>query len=147
MNGMERKELSLIFAVISGGHKSFFVGSMIPCFGVLVMSSLRFKVRVGSLIQTWQRHTWYMFPEIHLWCDTYWPLGRQFGSPSLSHMHVLAEVGCQIRSRISVRRAKHGSSTAQELSLFIGLHPFPFTSNLISLDIKIAWLLTLLCRK
>ena len=46
-----------------------------PCFGLLVTSSLGFKARVGSLIHVWQRHMYYMFPEIHLWCDTCWPLG------------------------------------------------------------------------
>ena len=57
-----------------------FVGSLIPCFGLLVMSPLGFKARVGSLIRTWQRHACYMFPEIHIWCDTCWPLSVQHGS-------------------------------------------------------------------
>ena len=34
-----------------------------PCFGpLLVTSPLGFKVRLASLIYTWQRHTWCMFP-------------------------------------------------------------------------------------
>ena len=51
---------------------STFVGPLIPCFGLLVTSPLGFKARVGSLIRTWWRHTCYMFPKIHLWCDTCW---------------------------------------------------------------------------
>ena len=47
-----------------------FWGHWYPCFGLLVMSPLGFKARVGRLIQTLQRHMWYTFPEIHLWCDT-----------------------------------------------------------------------------
>ena len=44
------------------------------------MSTLGFKARVGSLIHTWWRCMCYMFPEIHLWCDTCWPIGSQHGS-------------------------------------------------------------------
>ena len=51
-----------------------------PCFGLLVMFPPGFKARVGSLIHTWQRHTCYMFPDIYLWCNTYWPLASQNGS-------------------------------------------------------------------
>ena len=52
------------------GHKSFLWGHWYICFGLLVASSLCFKAWVGSLIHAWQRHTCYMFPEIHLWCWT-----------------------------------------------------------------------------
>ena len=38
----------------------------------------------------------YMPPVIHLWCNTCQPLDSQYGSQSLPHMHVSAEVGCQI---------------------------------------------------
>ena len=41
-----------------------------PVFGLLMMSPLGFKAKVGSLICTWWRHTFYTFSEIHLWCDT-----------------------------------------------------------------------------
>ena len=48
---------------------------------LLVMSPLGFKTRVGRLIRTWQRCMWCMIPEIHLWCDTCWPLdGRSLFS-------------------------------------------------------------------
>ena len=36
-----------------------------------------FKVRVGSLIGTWQKYMSYTFPEIHIWCNTCGPLGQQ----------------------------------------------------------------------
>ena len=48
-----------------------FWGHWYPCFGLLVMSPLGFKARSGSLICTWQRHMWYTFSEIHLWCKTF----------------------------------------------------------------------------
>ena len=66
--------------IIFGGHKSFLWGRWYPCFGLLVTSPLGFKARVGSLIHTWQRHMCYMFPEIHLLCDTCQYLGGQHGS-------------------------------------------------------------------
>ena len=60
-----------------------------PVFGLLVMSPLGFKARVGSLICTWQRCICYTFPEIHLWCDTFQPLGNQHGSQAdLFHIPV-----------------------------------------------------------
>ena len=60
--------------------KCFLWGHWYPCFGLLVMSPLGFKVRVGSLIYTWWRHTCYTFTEIHLWCNTCGPLSSQHGS-------------------------------------------------------------------
>ena len=54
-------------------------GHWYPCFGLLMMSPLGFKVRMGSLIHTRWRYMWNMFPEIHLCCDTCWPLGSQDG--------------------------------------------------------------------
>ena len=66
-----------------GAKKSFLWGQWHPCFGLLVMSPLGFKGRLVGLILAWWRHTCYMFPEIHLWCDTR-PLGSQHGNQSLS---------------------------------------------------------------
>ena len=59
-----------------------FWGHWYPCFGLLStsMCSPGFNARVDSLIHTWQRHMWCMFPEIKLWCDTHWPLGSQHGN-------------------------------------------------------------------
>ena len=39
------------------GYKSFFVGPLIPLFGLLETSPLGLKARVGSLIYTWRRRT------------------------------------------------------------------------------------------
>ena len=52
-----------------GGHVLLW-GHRYPWFGLLVMSLLGFKAREGSLIHTWQRHSWCTFHEIHLWCAT-----------------------------------------------------------------------------
>ena len=60
-------------------HLSFMWDRWYPCF------VLGFKVTVGNLIRTWQRRKCYRFPEIHLWCDTCWPLDSL---NSFSHMRV-----------------------------------------------------------
>ena len=52
-------------------------GHWYSCFVLLVTSSISFKTRVGRLIHTWWIHMCYLFPEIHLWCDTCWPLAGQ----------------------------------------------------------------------
>ena len=67
-------------------------GHWYPYFGLLVMSPLGFKARVGSLICTWLRCTWCMCPQIHLWCDTYWPLGGQ-------HTYLWTSMGWDLRPR------------------------------------------------
>ena len=60
---------------------------------------LGFKTRAGSLIWSWWRHMWCMFPKIHPWCDNCQSLDSQHGSKSLSpHTYISAEVGCGIRS-------------------------------------------------
>ena len=51
---------------------------------VLDFLSFGFKARVGSLVPTLRRHTWYTFPEIHLWCDTSAGVYNQHSSQSLS---------------------------------------------------------------
>ena len=45
-------------------------GSLIPVFWTFGNISSGFKARVGSLFHTWWRCMCYMFPEIHLRCDT-----------------------------------------------------------------------------
>ena len=80
----QQRSWGKVFFLIFGGHKSFLWGHWYPCFGLLVTSPLDFKARVGNLICTKLRHTWYIFPEIHLWCDMCWPLGSQHGSCLLS---------------------------------------------------------------
>ena len=58
---------------------SFLWGYWYPFLALLVT----FQARVGSLIRTWQRCMCYMFPEIYLWCNTYWPLGSEPGSEAI----------------------------------------------------------------
>ena len=69
-----------------------------------------FKARVGSLIWAAQRHMCYTFPEIHLWCDTYQPLGGQHGSWTVSSMYLWGiggtrnwELSCH-RSQCEIRQ-------------------------------------------
>ena len=59
-----------------------FVGPLKPFFGLLVMSPLGFKAKVGSLIHIWCRCMCYIFNEIHLWCDTCHH-GGQYGSQAV----------------------------------------------------------------
>ena len=82
-------ELILGFLKKIWRHKSFLWDHWYPCFGLLVTSPLGFKARVGSLIHTWWGHMCYMFPEIHLWCYTCWPLGSWYGSQAIL-FHILA---------------------------------------------------------
>ena len=70
------------------------LGHQYPCFGLLVTPLLGFKTRAGSLTCTWQRHMWCMFPDIHLWCDTFQPLDSQHGG------HLLSPHACFSRDRI-----------------------------------------------
>ena len=73
----------------------FLLGHWYPCFGLLVASPLGFKVRVTSLIHAWQRHMCYIFPEIHLWCDTCRPLVGHHGSQALSSTYLQGIGGTQ----------------------------------------------------
>ena len=91
--------LYVFFKKKIGGHESFLWGHWYPCFGLLVTSPLGFKARVGSLIRTWWRHTCYMFPEIHIYSDTCWPLGSQHGSRAVSSTYLWG-IGSFLRFRL-----------------------------------------------
>ena len=67
-----------------GRHMSFYGVTDYPWFGLLVMSPLGFKARLGSFLQHLRRgNTWWMFTEVHLWTDTCWPLNGQHGGQLL----------------------------------------------------------------
>ena len=67
-----------------------FVGSLIPCFGLLVTSTLSFKARVDTSLPCFLACMQWI-PQIHLWCNTCQPLDGQCDS----RLHSLTEVGCQ----------------------------------------------------
>ena len=50
---------------------------------------MSFKPRAGSLIRAWWWHTYFTFPEIHLFCNTCWSLG----SLAVSSTYLWAGVG------------------------------------------------------
>ena len=75
------------------GHESFLWDHWFPCFGLLVTSPLGFKAKEGSLIHTWQRNTWYISLEIHLWCDTCRPLSRQHSNQAFSSTYLQPGIG------------------------------------------------------
>ena len=54
-----------------------------------------FQSQWGSLIHTWWKHMCYTFHEIHLWCNTCWPLSRL--SHSLPCACEQASVGLETR--------------------------------------------------
>ena len=87
--------LQTFFLKIFGGYESFLWGHWYPCFGLLVISPLGFKARVGNLIRAWWRRMHYTFPEIHLWCDTCWPLGSQHGNRAISSTYLQGIGGTQ----------------------------------------------------
>ena len=58
---------------------SFIWGQWCPCFKLLVMSAIGFKARVDPSLTgflSWMQR----ILQIHLWCDTCWPLDGQHGS-------------------------------------------------------------------
>ena len=65
----EPPKIQFLF-LIFGGLKLFLWVHWYSYFGLLVTSPLGFKARVAALFAFGK------FPEIHLWCDTCWPLGR-----------------------------------------------------------------------
>ena len=67
---------------------SFLWGHWYPCFGLLVTSALGFKSQGGLACMLSCLRA---IPQIHLWCDTCWPLDGQHGSQA-TLTHVLAAV-------------------------------------------------------
>ena len=65
----------VVFFLIFGGHEPFLWGNWYPYFWISGDVSSGFQ----SLIQTWWRHIYYMFPEIHFWWNTCQLLGSQHG--------------------------------------------------------------------
>ena len=74
-----------------------FMGQWYNYIGSLVTSPMSFKVKVGSLIHTWQKCIWCTFPEIYLWCDTCQPLDGQHSNQPLFFISLSAEIGYQIQ--------------------------------------------------
>ena len=70
-------------------HKFFLCGHRYPCFRLLVMSALGFKVNIdrslACFVACMQR-----ILLIHLWCNTCWPLGGHYRS-GVFLIHVLAD--------------------------------------------------------
>ena len=85
-----KKSTKLILSFLSYHKQTFFyqniplisfLEDISPCCRATDTPFLVFwvsKARVGSLIRTWQRRTCYIIREIHLWCDTCWPLEQIF---------------------------------------------------------------------
>ena len=79
-----------------------------PCFGLLMMSALSFKVRVVSSFACFVTCVQWI-PQIHLLCDTCWPLGAQHGGWAGFFISILAHVytsigGAQIWDHARLRQ-------------------------------------------
>ena len=83
-----------------------------------------------SLVEAYVLH--YMFPEIHLWCDTCWPLGGQHGSQAVSSTYLQGiggtqnqELSCH-RSQCEIRQTLYRLSYpgSAALSKLINFHQF-----------------------
>ena len=68
----------LLFLKFFLGDISFLRGHWYPWFGILVTSTLDFKARLDPSLACF-RACAQCIPQIHLWCDTWWPLGSQHG--------------------------------------------------------------------
>ena len=76
------------------GHKSSLWGTWYPCFELLVTSPLGFKTRVGSLIWTLQRHTWYIYLRFTSGATPLPVYNASIAAGCLQQMHVSVEMGC-----------------------------------------------------
>ena len=84
-----------------------FVGPLIPLFWTSGDVTSWFQRESGfCLIRPLQRHTWYTFPEIHLWCDTFAVVLCQHSSQSPSP-HACFSRGGMPTSYSAVWRATH----------------------------------------
>ena len=76
----------------------------------------------GSLIRTWWRRTCYMFPGLHLWCDTCQPLFGQHGSrASLRHTYGGIrnwEVSC-CHSQCEIRQTRRSTDSTIPAQLIV----------------------------
>ena len=66
-------------------------GYWYPCFGLVVISPLGFKARVGSLIHTCRRCI-ICFPKIHLLCNTWQPLADSIVAKLFSSTYLWAGI-------------------------------------------------------
>ena len=70
---------------------------------LLWVSKPEWVLPYSSLVEVYMLH--YTFCEIHLWCDTCWPLGGQHGSQAISSMY-LRGIGGTRNRELSCRRSQ-----------------------------------------
>ena len=80
-------QLKAVFSKCFGGHKSFLWGHLYPRFELLVTSALGFKALVDSLV-CMLHCLCTTNSSVHLWYNTYWPLGSHHGSQAVSFTYV-----------------------------------------------------------
>ena len=74
------KSLRMFYFKIFGGATDTPILDFWWCF--LWVSKPEWVLPYSSLAEAYMLH--YMFPEIHLWCNTCWPLGGKHGSRAIS---------------------------------------------------------------
>ena len=111
----------LFFFKIFGRHKSFLWGQWYPCFGLLVMTALGFKARVDPWLACFVACMQWI-SQIHLWCNTCWPLDGQHGSQSHS-LHACNRGRMPQfdwdTSRAVSRRAIHSATAFHSVIMFL----------------------------
>ena len=96
-DGLYHLDLQWIVEISQYSENSSFLSYLI--LQILCDVSPGFKARVRNLFHTWWRHMYYMFPEIHPWCDTCWPTGSHYGCwADLFHIHATRHNSRDIRS-------------------------------------------------
>ena len=91
---------------------------------ILRVSKPEWVLSYSSLVEAYVLH--YMFPEIHLWCDTCWPLGGQHGSWAISSTYLQGIGGTRNRKlscyhlQCEIRQARGSTDWAIPARLF---HP------------------------
>ena len=102
---------------------SFLWDHWYPCFGLLEMFAMGF---------TCMLHLLQWIPQIHLWCDTCWPLGSQHGRQTFS-THILANIPTSIGG---VRTHERGCRNTTLLTI---------RYFKVSWDLRVLWCLWVLC--
>ena len=98
------------------GQQSFLLGHWCPCFGLLVTSPLGFKARVDSSLVCFII-CMQLSPQIHLWCDTCWPLDGQHDSRACL-IHILVHVFFSVLSRLFFLLISNGYSLIWKTEIF-----------------------------
>ena len=115
-----------------------FVGPLIPLYFwwcLLWVSKPEWVLLYSSLAEAYVLR--YTFPEIHLWCDTCWPLASQHGSQAVYSTYLWCIGGTRNRELSCCRSQCEIRQTLYRLS-----YPSSGSLSLLNMNIKLEFLLT-----